>query len=175
MLTSECCADLESHYRHVHLKEGGWGLSQSAQSARSRHNCKMLTVLWSGKMHMIPDNATDKILQQPVLVNQLDKGILGTLGILANFHAPSCLSCLSVGCITWWRLLYETGTERFKRLWNRLRSLQDRLDSCVLHYHPSCYKSTVIQKATAGSYGKSNLNKQFQLDFGLSHRKQQKL
>lgn len=72
----------------------------SAQGARARPSCKILTVLWSGKMHMISDNVTDRILLQPVLVNVKKK--LQEFGELWDISRSPCLILLKLPilCIT---------------------------------------------------------------------------
>lgn len=71
----------------------------SAQGARARHSCKILTVLWSGKMRMIADNVIDRILLQPVLVNVKKLQAFGELWGISRFPCLTLLR-LPILCIT---------------------------------------------------------------------------
>lgn len=53
---------------------------QFVQGEMARHGCKIIGVLWSDKMHIIPDNVIDKILQQsvPIHVKELQNFLRGS-------------------------------------------------------------------------------------------------
>jgi hypothetical protein len=69
-----------------------------------------------------------------------------------------------------WDRKAQDAFEHAKILVGETRQLCVPLPQC-----PFLLEVTIIQTAIAGGYAKSNLNKLFQLDFGLGHEEERKL